>query len=337
MASDAPIYQKLPGRGMRKSAFAVTATRCRLWLAQDHVLAIDKTVASEEYRRFYFRDIEAFIIRRTASRQIWNWVLLVLILITAGPFVLAWRSEGSGGFLITAISVGAFWGIFLLVNTLRGPTCRTHIRTAVQTEELPSLGRLPVARKVLARLQPLIVAAQGAATPEEMSGAPWMAGTGASPGGPLSAGPKPLRDEKGRFHVAVFGLLIAEAALAAVAWIMTGDAFSVFSMLAMLGGCILCIIALVRQADSNLPSSVRTMTKVAIGYYLLKVGIGFVFMVIFSVRNPGTPVISGLEVVGEPGFSETTLVTAGLAAVVGLLGFIALLSHFRRPAAAPAT
>lgn len=337
MASDPPIYQKLPGRGMRKSAFAVTATRCRLWLAQDHVLAIDKTVAAEEYRRFYFRDIEAFIIRRTAGRQIWNWVLFAFILLTAGPFVLAWRSEGSGGFLITALAIGGFWGVFLLVNTLRGPTCQTHIRTAVQMEELPSLGRLPVARKVLARLQPLIVAAQGAATPEELSGAPWMAGSAAAGPGAFSAAPKPVREDKGRFHAALFGLLVVEAAITAVTWIRTGDSFSIFSLIAMLAGCVVCILSLVRQSDTNLPGSVRTMAKVAMGYYFLKMVTGFVFMMIFSVRNPGTPVVTGLEVVGEPGFSEATLVSAGVGAIVGLLGLIVLLSHFRRPSVAPAT
>jgi hypothetical protein len=38
----------------------------------------------------------------------------------------------------------------------------------VQVEELPSLSRLPRARKVLTRLRPLIVAAQGQLAPEEI-------------------------------------------------------------------------------------------------------------------------------------------------------------------------
>ena len=137
-------------------------------------------IASEEYRRFYFRDIEAFIIRRTASRQIWNWIFAVLLLITAGPFFLGWRSAGNGGLLITALSFAAFWLLLIVINSARGATCETHIRTAVQTEQLPSLGRLPVARRVLARIQPLIVEAQGAATPEELDDAPWMNADGAS-------------------------------------------------------------------------------------------------------------------------------------------------------------
>jgi hypothetical protein len=45
-------------------------------------------------------------------------------------------------------------------NWALGPCCRTHIATAVQLTPLPPLSRLRKARKVLARLQPLIVAAQ---------------------------------------------------------------------------------------------------------------------------------------------------------------------------------
>jgi hypothetical protein len=58
---------------------------------------------------------------------------------------------------------------FLVANLLLGPTCVCHLKTAVQTEELPSLRRLRRARKVLARLRPLIVAAQGELTLGEIA------------------------------------------------------------------------------------------------------------------------------------------------------------------------
>ncbi|MEP6672654.1 MAG: hypothetical protein ABJF10_26050, partial [Chthoniobacter sp.] len=126
-------------------------------------------------RRFYYRDIEAFIIRRTAGRQIANWVLGVLLLLTAGPLIAAYFSERNVGVLYSAIGATLFWGLFVVINTARGGTCQTHIRTAAQVEQLPSLARIPAARKALARLQPLIIAAQGQATPEELAAAPWIA------------------------------------------------------------------------------------------------------------------------------------------------------------------
>jgi hypothetical protein len=175
MAEKAHPYKKLPGRGMRSSFGFIGVTRCSLWLGEDHLLAVDATIGSEEYRRFYFRDIEAFIIRRTAKRQIVNWVLTALALLTAGPFLLAWSSDRSAGPLVGAIGCALFWLLFILINTLRGATCQTHIRTAAQVEELPSLNRVPVARKTLARMQPQIISAQGHATPEELVAAPWIA------------------------------------------------------------------------------------------------------------------------------------------------------------------
>jgi hypothetical protein len=173
MARTPNPYTKLGGRGWRRLAFGLSGSRCQLWLGPDHLLAVDYTISTEEYRRFYFRDIEAIVIRRTAERQIWNWVMAVLALLTAGPFFAGWLSERSSGLLITALVFAVFWLVFIAINTLRGPTCRTHIRTAVQTEHLPSLNRLSAARKALARLRPLIVAAQGEATVEQMAAAPW--------------------------------------------------------------------------------------------------------------------------------------------------------------------
>jgi hypothetical protein len=337
MATAAAPYTKLPGRGLRRAIFAVTATRCRLWLAADHLLAVDYTIASEEYRRFYFRDIEALIVRRTAKRQVWNWVLLVLLLITAGPFFALWRSEGSGGFLITALSFTTLWAVVLLINTLRGPTCQTHIRTAVQLEELPSLSRLPVARRVLRLIQPLIIEAQGAATPEEVGAAPWMSAEsqlGARTGN--TPAPKAVRVDRGRLHGALFGLLIAEAILTAVAFVFSDEPISIFTLLAMLGGCIVCVSALIRQGETDLSSTVRTFAKVALGHYILKCVVGFVYMMIYAIRNPGTPMVTGLEMEGEPWFSEFAVSSAVLGALIGLFGLIALLDHLHRRAAPPA-
>ncbi|MEI9894525.1 MAG: hypothetical protein WDN28_11720 [Chthoniobacter sp.] len=176
MARPPNPYTKLAGRGLRRIAFGISATRCQLWLGEDHLLAVDSTIASEEYRRFYYRDIEAFIIRRTVQRTVTNWMLGVLALVMGGPLAALYFSErGNVGLLIAAIGVTLFWLLFLVINTLRGGTCQTHIRTAAQLEQLPSLQRIPVARKALARLQPLIIAVQGQATPEELAASPWMA------------------------------------------------------------------------------------------------------------------------------------------------------------------
>jgi hypothetical protein len=147
-------YRRLPGTGM------AVARRSTLWLGDDHLLVIRSSGYSEDYKRFYFRDIQAFVIRRTDSGRVVNAVFGVL---AVPPLIAALTT--SGGWLVFWFIVTAFFLLLLLLNTLYGPTCVTHLRTAVQTEELASLGRLPRARKVLARLRPLIAQAQGELNP----------------------------------------------------------------------------------------------------------------------------------------------------------------------------
>jgi hypothetical protein len=66
----------------------------------------------------------------------------------------------SGGRPFVSGTILAFSLIFIVWNTLLGPSCKAYVVTGVQTAQLPSLVRRRKARKVLARLQPLIAALQ---------------------------------------------------------------------------------------------------------------------------------------------------------------------------------
>jgi len=98
------------------------------------------------------------VIRSTPRRMLINIILIVLAAISVGP-ILAF-SDRSPTSLTAAGIVGGFWLVLVLLNSLLGPTCETHIQTAIQTERISSLGRLRTAQKVLARIQPHILAAQ---------------------------------------------------------------------------------------------------------------------------------------------------------------------------------
>lgn len=132
--------------------------RHRLWEGPDHLLMVTSWPTGEGYKRFFFRDIQAIIIRKTMRRMIVNIVLFLLALITAGP-MLAF-GDGDSGVMVGGGVVAGFWLIFILVNSLLGPTCETRIQTAIQTESITSLVRLRTALKVLGRVQPHIVQAQ---------------------------------------------------------------------------------------------------------------------------------------------------------------------------------
>lgn len=150
MAKKPKIYQRLPGAGARG------LQRVRLWQGPDHLLFVASSALGERYKRFYFADIQAIVIRKTAGWLAWGIVLLVL----SGLF--GWgaiANQGNPEGTVTTTLTGVFV-IILIVHAALGPTCRCVIRTAVQTEVLPSLKRVRDADKVLARIRPLIESAQ---------------------------------------------------------------------------------------------------------------------------------------------------------------------------------
>jgi hypothetical protein len=148
-------YRRLPGRQAGLVSYS------RVWLGPDHLLLARTAFFSEEYKRFYFRDIQAVITRRTERREIWN----VIFAFTAIAFgvLSVFTTSGWRTFLFVMTGTVLF---ALLVNWLRGPTCVCHVRTAVQIEELSPLKRFRATRKVIERLKPNIEKAQGPLAPE---------------------------------------------------------------------------------------------------------------------------------------------------------------------------
>jgi len=144
-------YKRLPGRGLTWGGPS------RVWLGDDHVLLVLTRGYSETYRRFFFNDIQGVVVRRTHIGKIWN-AVWASFLAFFGVLALVVNS-GPGSIILACIA--APFGVALFVNMALGPTCAFHIRTAVQTERLPAVSRVRAANKFIARIEPLIIAAQG--------------------------------------------------------------------------------------------------------------------------------------------------------------------------------
>ena len=162
-------YKRLT-REKGAAEFSITAlSRSSLWLGDDHLLLVETMGFSETYKRFFFRDIQAIVICGSRRRLILNWIWGGLLTLSALIIWAAsddWRSEGA---IIAASIVFVLFGIPLLLNNLFGPTCTCEIRTAVQTESLPSLVRTRKTRKIVNRIRPMIIAAQGQLTGEQIA------------------------------------------------------------------------------------------------------------------------------------------------------------------------
>lgn len=149
-------YHYLPGRG--KTFWIVHS----LWRGPDHLLAVASTPASEDYRRFYFSDIQAIVIRKTASGDIAKIIGLVASALLVWPLV--WDILDDSPLSLWWIPLVMMLAIFL-IQWFQGPTCKVHIQTPVQVEQLPSLNRLKQAERVVRELMEPIREAQGLSTP----------------------------------------------------------------------------------------------------------------------------------------------------------------------------
>lgn len=154
-------------RPRRRSGFlTATTTRSSLWLAKDHLLCVETNGYTENYKRFYFRDIQAITLHRTKSFLIANSILIPLtaLFVILGVGV----SDFVGSIILWCVAL--LPGIPLIVNLVRGPGCLCRVRTAVQEEEIPALANIRKTQAVLDHIRPLIAETQGLLPREEIPG-----------------------------------------------------------------------------------------------------------------------------------------------------------------------
>jgi|CZKI01.1.fsa_nt_gi hypothetical protein len=135
-----------------------------LWLAADHLLIVSSTGYTEDYQRLQFSNVRGFFVIPSVRRLLWSIPWGIMALVSAGflgtTLYSGQRPTVSGSFL--AVSA-----VLLLWNHLLGPSCSVFVVTRVQTARLPSLVRRRKARRVLARLQPIIAGFQAGVAPAQ--------------------------------------------------------------------------------------------------------------------------------------------------------------------------
>jgi len=160
-------YSRLPGvrRGLIRKA--------SLWEGTDHLLSVKGTRFSEQYRRFYYRDIQALILhRRARSGSIGVWLLAialcVLFALLGSLAITAPRLLHYSYWIINSLFF--LFLVYRLIVSLKY-SCRCYIQTAVTWEELPSLYRWKNAQKALNRIRARITESQGefAADPQTLA------------------------------------------------------------------------------------------------------------------------------------------------------------------------
>jgi hypothetical protein len=156
VAKKPKLYTKL---SRNSSGFAGHSS---LWAGAGHLMIVGSTGYTESYARIEFRDIQAFVVTGSRRRTVMLAVFGVIALIGAALLILLRRSVE---YTIISVPLLAAGVIGLAINLLLGPSCVVHVVTHVQTTKLPSILRRRKARKVLARLEPEILATQAGVQP----------------------------------------------------------------------------------------------------------------------------------------------------------------------------
>lgn len=329
-------YKRLPGRGPRKRGMITAVrSRCSLYLSDDHLLAVDNNVFSENYKRFYFSDIQAFITQKTRRGTIWNIILAVMIVCSLAGALF---SEEETLRIICWILSGIFL-VFLLFNVLRGPTSKCHIVTAVQVDQLPSLNRLRVANKAIRRIRRSIEKVQGKLGPEEVAASQSTATTHPTPSlrsSRLSQGrERQIRHYNGTIHMIAFSSLIADGILTSISFLYHTLLISIVSSALTVVYTIGIIIALVKQYRSDIPRSVQGITWASLGFVCIYFALSYILMFTAVFWSPEAPItqwdIYRAMLDLSPQDSPFLMAVYGFAAlcalVLGALGLMGIKRH----------
>lgn len=140
--------------------------RCSLWLGDDHLLSVKSTGYTEEYVRIYLKDLKGVVAQRTKTWMLLN-ILLGIVVGLCSIGILRTNDIFSPGtialgFLCLPFLVG------LVLNLVKGPTCKTNLLTPLGLVDIPALQRSRKVTRLIRELRPLIASHQGSMLRSEL-------------------------------------------------------------------------------------------------------------------------------------------------------------------------
>jgi len=325
-------YRRLPGR---RKGFLFGST---VWLGSDHLLLVKSARFREEYKRFYFRDVQA-IVTASAPRfhistrslpiaALWFW-LLTFVISMDGRFhlALAW---------IPWVVFAALVIAWVYLSAAR--SCRTRIYTAVSSDELPSLYRTWTARRFLRKVEPYLTQAQGALE-GDWADAVEERQVGPLPEGrvglnlPGAAAPlPPLAPSLRTARTPVSFLFIGSMCLGGLADLLTLPASANVGRWVLLSFLLLQVVAsvavLVQSYVGKLVPSLRNLAIVAlvsigVWYYVALAGAGFVTA--YENARSQHPKLMPAPQQNFAGYPLSRETAGGMGLLLGLVGAILVL------------
>ncbi len=259
-------YTRIPGKkgGLYR--------RCTLWMGEDHLLAVESTGYTEQYRRLYYKDVQAVILRETSRKRDLG-ILFASVAFLASLPALIHLDTFDSPLSVAGILTSAACLILLLLNLYKGPTCTCSVQMPIAVHELPSLKRRKNVEIFLSLLKPRVEKLQGKLSRDELRAGLYrltVSSSQASPLCPASAGAavSQPRVTSSRIFGLAFGFLMLDAALT---WLSIQHRNLLLTMLNTLAGLalfVLLITSAARLKRSSLPAAVRTLLWLGITVFV---------------------------------------------------------------------
>lgn len=250
-----------------------------LWVGKDHLLQREFTGYTEDYKRFYLRDIQAFLIRPNNQRAVWGIVwgaCIALVLVLMGSLHAAQNKFlwGCGGLSFLLFSI----------NFALGRGCFCHIKTAVQTIPLP-ISRLRNANRIIKKLKPLIEGAQ-TLLPEGPAIVPTqpLPSQSKNPEKPGHQGMK--REFHPGVHWMLFVALILNSFIDISRYYILDLTIYTIGVFLSFGLIFLLVFALIRQSNSNVSTMIRKLTVGVLIFVIADYFLGSIWDISLSLKHP---------------------------------------------------
>lgn len=292
MSGDEDEYIRIAGRGLKRGgASLLIRTSVRLWAGKTHLLLVYNSGYSEEYRRFYYKDIQSIVCtknNRGRNSNIFFFVMTAILL--ACLLTVPSYLHLPASVLVSLAFMVAILLIFLALNVIDGPTCVTVLRTAVSSEELPPLRRSRHVVKAMDFLRPIIEKAQK----DNIEAAQMSVSTYQSTPRPGSLTHSvrtsahqtlTYTDYNGWAHLVLFSLMIAAGFFFGIELFFNFALAKYIEGLLLLVITFLAIFALIKQKGSRLEQGLRKTTCFSLSYlFLTYLGLAL-FMFSYSILS----------------------------------------------------
>ena len=243
-----------------------------IWLADDHLLDCKDSFFTERYRRFYFKDIQALVVNKTIESLMTT--LLASIFAMGSLWFLSHATKG--WFIFWSIVTGFFF-IILVVNILKGQSCRTFIQTAVQKEQLSGINRIKEIENLLVIIKPAIQSFQGEIGPQdlEVKYEEYL-----EKSLKVQAGQSQPIEQDSTLHTMLFLLFTVWSLMIGMVYSFNNGIFHHMILVVYMALVILNVMAVVKQSRINMKPTIKNWAWVSLASLCITTVVGYITLFI---------------------------------------------------------